>query len=61
MGELGMRKVLFEDVAELGNRAGLSRLLFVEGPADPNTEAGPPDGVEGWAICSDLSGHARAV
>jgi hypothetical protein len=47
-----MRKVLFEDVAELGVRAVPADrwLRFEEGAADPKIEWGAPDGVEGWAM-----------
>ena len=39
-GELGIRKVLFEDVAEFGVNAGPPEKLFVEaeGAADPKME-----------------------
>ena len=49
-GELGMRNVLFEEVAELGVKTGPppERWLFVvEGAAGPKIEWGGPAGVEG--------------
>jgi hypothetical protein len=52
-GELGMRNVLFEDAPEPGVRPGPNWLLLDDGPADPNMEAGPPDGVEGWAMLAE--------
>lgn len=45
-GELGMRNVLFEEVAELGVKVGPPpERLFIEGAADPKMEWGA--GVEG--------------
>ena len=49
-GELGMRNVLFEEVAELGVKTGPppeSWLPVAEDAAGPKIECGGPAGVEG--------------
>jgi hypothetical protein len=49
-GEFGIRKVLFEEVAELGVRAVLVESWLALDAPGPKMEWGPPEGVEGWAI-----------
>lgn len=57
-GELGIRKVLLEDVAEFGvfMAPEASWLTTVDGAPDPNMDA--PPGVDGWAMVVVLNFHA---
>jgi hypothetical protein len=46
-GEFGMRKVLFEEVAELGVMTVLVESWLALDAPGPKMELGPPEGVEG--------------
>jgi len=62
-GEFGIRKVLFDDVAELGVNTGPppDKWLFAEEVDGPKMEElGAPAGVVGWAISvKRLWAHAK--
>lgn len=49
-GELGIKNVLLDDVAELGVRVVFDVDPILAVVAGPNMDAWDPAGVEGWAI-----------